>query len=218
MRVPIGNSRSMRVEVRSVAPDANPCLTLYSIFQDGDRWNQIRHRRLAPGAAVPADHIQQAIEDFKSSSWIGKILGSDVQGRFVELKQGRPTTRRAGLGTLCSEGFRGAVSPRGLQPIALEPVLSSEQAYLQRATDPWGKSERRTLRGAPFFSCIAVARQLGKLGSPWAGSTLRPRASEPSYRSIGFCPSYRADTAGLIDEIARKAAAEFLPKGFHESR
>ena len=32
---PIGNSRSMRVEVRAVAPDANPYLTLYSIFKTG---------------------------------------------------------------------------------------------------------------------------------------------------------------------------------------
>ena len=29
VRVPIGNSKSMRVEVRSVAPDANPYLTLF---------------------------------------------------------------------------------------------------------------------------------------------------------------------------------------------
>ena len=35
VRVPIGNSRSMRVEVRSVAPDANPYLALYSIFKTG---------------------------------------------------------------------------------------------------------------------------------------------------------------------------------------
>src|ERR1700761_4157659 len=35
VRVPIGNSRSMRVEVRSVAPDANPYLALYSIFRTG---------------------------------------------------------------------------------------------------------------------------------------------------------------------------------------
>ena len=35
IRVPIGNSRSMRVEVRSVSPDANPYLTLYSIFKTG---------------------------------------------------------------------------------------------------------------------------------------------------------------------------------------
>src|SRR6476660_885431 len=35
VRIPIGNERSMRVEVRSVAPDANPYLVMYSIFRTG---------------------------------------------------------------------------------------------------------------------------------------------------------------------------------------
>src|SRR5947209_14483365 len=35
IRVPIGNSRSMRVEVRAVAPDANPYMVLYSVFKSG---------------------------------------------------------------------------------------------------------------------------------------------------------------------------------------
>ncbi|HEY4978538.1 MAG TPA: glutamine synthetase family protein, partial [Candidatus Acidoferrum sp.] len=35
IRIPIGNEKSMRVEVRSVAPDANPYLVLYSIFKTG---------------------------------------------------------------------------------------------------------------------------------------------------------------------------------------
>src|SRR5579872_7341652 len=32
VRIPIGNERSMRTEVRSVAPDANPYMVMYSIF------------------------------------------------------------------------------------------------------------------------------------------------------------------------------------------
>ena len=35
IRVPIGNSRSMRIEVRAVAPDANPYLSMYGIFKTG---------------------------------------------------------------------------------------------------------------------------------------------------------------------------------------
>src|SRR5689334_5008467 len=35
VRIPIGNERSARVEVRSVAPDANPYMVLYSIFKTG---------------------------------------------------------------------------------------------------------------------------------------------------------------------------------------
>ncbi|HEX2600063.1 MAG TPA: glutamine synthetase family protein, partial [Terriglobales bacterium] len=35
VRIPIGNERSMRVEVRSVAPDASPYMVMYSIFKTG---------------------------------------------------------------------------------------------------------------------------------------------------------------------------------------
>src|ERR1700733_6432485 len=35
IRIPIGNEKSARVEVRSVGPDANPYLVLYSIFKSG---------------------------------------------------------------------------------------------------------------------------------------------------------------------------------------
>ena len=35
VRIPIGNHRSMRTEVRSVAPDANPYMVLYAIFKTG---------------------------------------------------------------------------------------------------------------------------------------------------------------------------------------
>src|SRR6195256_5670788 len=35
VRIPIGNSRSARIEVRSVGPDANPYMVLYSIFKTG---------------------------------------------------------------------------------------------------------------------------------------------------------------------------------------
>src|SRR5438477_4067043 len=35
VRIPLGNERSARVEVRSVGPDANPYLVMYSIFKSG---------------------------------------------------------------------------------------------------------------------------------------------------------------------------------------
>src|SRR5271170_4110229 len=35
IRIPIGNEKSMRVEVRSVAPDASPYMVMYSIFKSG---------------------------------------------------------------------------------------------------------------------------------------------------------------------------------------
>src|SRR5947209_2731382 len=99
VRVPIGNSRSMRVEVRSVAPDANPYLALYSIFKTGVDGKTAEIDNLRQAQRYLPDNIQQAIEDFKSSAWIGEILGADVQGRFADLKQASADRCPRALGT-----------------------------------------------------------------------------------------------------------------------
>jgi glutamine synthetase len=87
VRIPIGNSKSMRVEVRSVGPDANPYLTLYSIFKTGIDGTTAQIDNLRQAQRYLPDNIQDAIDDFKSSEWITEILGADVQGRFADLKQ-----------------------------------------------------------------------------------------------------------------------------------
>jgi glutamine synthetase len=99
VRVPIGNSRSMRVEVRSVAPDANPYLVLYSIFKTGIDGTKAEIDNLRQAQRYLPDHIQQAIDDFKSSKWISDIIGSDVQGRFADLKQAAADRSPRELGT-----------------------------------------------------------------------------------------------------------------------
>jgi glutamine synthetase len=99
VRVPIGNSRSMRVEVRSVAPDANPYLALYSIFKTGVDGSTATIENLRQAQRYLPDNIQQAIEDFKTSKWIAEILGADVQGRYVDLKQASADRCPRALGT-----------------------------------------------------------------------------------------------------------------------
>src|ERR1035438_7066433 len=99
VRVPIGNSKSMRVEVRAVAPDANPYLALYSIFRTGIDGTTAEIDNLRQAQRYLPDHIQEAIEDFKASSWITEILGADVQGRFADLKQAASNRSPKELGT-----------------------------------------------------------------------------------------------------------------------
>ena len=99
IRVPIGNSRSMRVEVRAVAPDANPYLTLYSIFKTGIDGSTAEIDNLRQAHRYLPDNIQLAIEDFKASPWITEILGADVQGRFADLKQAAANRSPRELGT-----------------------------------------------------------------------------------------------------------------------
>src|SRR6202040_3023826 len=74
VRVPIGNHRSMRTEVRAVAPDANPYLALYSIFKTDIDGEISKADNLRAGGRYLPDNIQSAIEDFKDSAWISTIL------------------------------------------------------------------------------------------------------------------------------------------------
>ena len=99
IRVPIGNSRSMRTEVRSVAPDANPYLTMYSIFKTGIDGSTSKIDNLRQAERYLPDNIQTAIDDFKSSKWIAEILGADVQGRVADLKQASANRCPRDLGT-----------------------------------------------------------------------------------------------------------------------
>jgi glutamine synthetase len=99
VRVPIGNHRSMRTEVRAVAPDANPYLTMYGIFKTGIDGDISSAEDLRAGGRYLPDNIQAAIEDFKESAWIAKILGADVQGRYADLKQAAADRSPRELGT-----------------------------------------------------------------------------------------------------------------------
>jgi glutamine synthetase len=91
VRIPLGNEKSARVEVRSIAPDANPYLALYALLRTGldgplpaDAETELIRRsrtRFLP------DNIYDAIRHFKSSGYVAELLGEDVQAKFAEVKQ-----------------------------------------------------------------------------------------------------------------------------------
>src|SRR5664279_5145239 len=87
VRIPIGNHRSMRVEVRSVAPDANPYLTLYSVFKTGLDGDIAKIENLRQADRYLPDNIYDALTAFRNSEWITKILHADVKDRYADLKQ-----------------------------------------------------------------------------------------------------------------------------------
>jgi glutamine synthetase len=87
IRIPIGNEKSMRVEVRSVAPDANPYLTMYSIFKTGIEGDTAKIKNLRQAERYLPDNIYTALDDFRSAEWTTTLLGADVKGRYAELKQ-----------------------------------------------------------------------------------------------------------------------------------
>jgi glutamine synthetase len=87
VRIPIGNERSARVEVRAVAPDANPYMVLYSIFKTGLDGEIAKIDNLRQAHRYLPDNIYSALDLFRGSQWISTILGDDVKERYAELKQ-----------------------------------------------------------------------------------------------------------------------------------
>ena len=88
IRIPLGNERSKRVEVRSIAPDANPYLAIYTIFRTGLDGPM--------GTAAPqggdhprylSDNIYDAIRLFRGSPFLKEMLGAEVHGKFADLKE-----------------------------------------------------------------------------------------------------------------------------------
>jgi len=87
IRVPIGNERSMRTEVRAVAPDANPYMVMYSIFKTGLDGETAKIKNLRQAQRYLPDNIYTAIENFEKADWTTKLFGADVKGRYAELKR-----------------------------------------------------------------------------------------------------------------------------------
>jgi len=86
-RIPIGNERSSRVEVRSVGPDANPYLVLLSIFRTGLEGETAKVENLRSAQRFLPDNIYDALANFRNADWITKLLGQDVKERYADLKQ-----------------------------------------------------------------------------------------------------------------------------------
>lgn len=84
VRIPLGNARSARIEVRSIAPDANPYLAIYTILRtglEGPYSGDIRDQhRILP------DNIYDAIHAFQESAFVAELLGEGIQQKYAEVK------------------------------------------------------------------------------------------------------------------------------------
>jgi glutamine synthetase len=106
VRIPLGNHKTARIEVRSIAPDANPYLALYAILETGLRGpsqeaadpDKRSRTRFLP------DNIFDALRIFKASSFMTELLGEEVQTRYAELKQTAAERCPKALGTLIKPG------------------------------------------------------------------------------------------------------------------
>jgi glutamine synthetase len=99
VRIPIGNDKSMRVEVRSVGPDANPYLVMYSVFKAGIDGDTSKIKNLRQAERYLPDNVYTALEYFRDAKWTSGILGEDVKGRYADLKQAAADRCPRALGT-----------------------------------------------------------------------------------------------------------------------
>lgn len=99
VRVPIGNERSARVEVRSVGPDANPYMVLMSVFKTGLEGAISDIENLRQADVYLPDNIYDALSYFKNSNWVSTLLGDDVKLRYADLKEAAADRCPRSLGT-----------------------------------------------------------------------------------------------------------------------
>jgi glutamine synthetase len=99
IRIPIGNEKSMRVEVRSVAPDANPYMVMYSIFKTGLDGETSKIKNLRQAERYLPDNIYDALANYRNAEWTTTLFGDDVKGRYADLKQAAADRCPRALGT-----------------------------------------------------------------------------------------------------------------------
>jgi glutamine synthetase len=100
VRIPIGNSKSARVEVRSVGPDANPYMVLYSVFKTGLDGDIAKIENLRSAKRFLPDNIYDAMKDFSKAAWTTTLFGEDVKGRYLDLKKASADRCARLLGTV----------------------------------------------------------------------------------------------------------------------
>jgi len=89
IRIPAGNSDSTRIEVRSVASDANPYLAIYTLLRiglEGPKEVLVKKGKRQRTRTLP-DNIFDAIRVFKYSDIMTKILGEEAKNNYSQLKE-----------------------------------------------------------------------------------------------------------------------------------
>jgi glutamine synthetase len=106
VRIPLGNEQSARIEVRSIAPDANPYLAIYALLRTGiegpigeeDNDGKRSRTRFLP------DNIYDSARLFKGSRWAAELMGAEVHGKYADLKLMSAERCPKALGTRVKRG------------------------------------------------------------------------------------------------------------------
>ncbi len=100
IRVPLHNEKSARIEVRSVGPDSNPYLLIYSLVKTGleGETEKVDKNKRPRARFLPGD-INTAINYFRQSDLVEKLMGPEMKKKFIDLKQRSANRSPVELGT-----------------------------------------------------------------------------------------------------------------------
>jgi glutamine synthetase len=89
IRIPLGNERSARIEIRSVSPDTNPYIALYAILRTGleDGAPDTRDASKRPRVRFLPSTINESLRIFKGSRYMTELLGGPAKDKYAGLKQ-----------------------------------------------------------------------------------------------------------------------------------
>ena len=107
IRIPLGNSKSARVECRTVAPDANAYLTFYTLLRtglEGPMTEKITSETRRTRTRFLPDNIYDAIRLMKQSDFMAKLLGEENKEKYIDRKQAAAERSPKELGTRVKTG------------------------------------------------------------------------------------------------------------------
>lgn len=110
VRIPIGNERSTRIEVRSVAPDCNPYLMMYALLSAGLKGVNASPKELKTFSTVLnkreklPGNIYDALRYFKQSAFMKEIMTKENHSKYFGLKERVSNRSPKELGTRIKEG------------------------------------------------------------------------------------------------------------------
>lgn len=112
IRIPIGNEKSSRIEVRTVAPDANPYIAYYTLIKCGLAaieatnfdFKKMKDTVFNSEIQKLPGEIEAAIGNFETSDFMKKILGEENHTKYAALKRATADRSPRSLGTKIKNG------------------------------------------------------------------------------------------------------------------
>jgi glutamine synthetase len=88
IRIPLGNERTTRIEVRSVAPDSNPYLLLFTLMKAGlEDQEPPRGDNDRPEVRLLPSTIEHAMNLFNDSGFMTETMGENPKAKYLSFKR-----------------------------------------------------------------------------------------------------------------------------------